>query len=127
MLGGCISIFVYTLIAINAVNICSDFINNENQQEVYRVVSEDLKDLGSKYLAENNFHIAVANWFRPEDGRMAFFTHEGDKEGIELESGSCEHIWEYYDSKVDENETKDKQYLFNHLICLNDPRAAVAM
>ena len=51
-LGGCASVILYVLVLINAFNIVSDFINDENQKEVNRLVSADLKELGQLALAD---------------------------------------------------------------------------
>ena len=41
-LGGCASLILYVLMLINTFNIVSDFINDDNQKEVNRLVSADL-------------------------------------------------------------------------------------
>ena len=53
--GGSLSILVYILILINFLTIFSDLVNNENQREIYRVVSEDYDTLGEKRLLKNDF------------------------------------------------------------------------
>ena len=51
--GGCITIIIYVLVAINAVKIFSDFINDENEREVNRVISANLKELGDFNIEDN--------------------------------------------------------------------------
>ena len=63
---------------------------------------------------------------------MAFFLEDADymkenEQAVELESGSCEHLWEYFDAKVDEKLPGGKRAMFDKLICLNDPNAVLAM
>ena len=57
-----------------------DFINDDNQREVYRVVSENFHDLGNHNLDENGYQFAVANYISLSIGRFAFF--------LETEQGS---------------------------------------
>ena len=52
-LGGCITILVYVLIAINSVKILTDFINDSNQTEINRILYEDITQQGEVNLYDN--------------------------------------------------------------------------
>ena len=69
--GGCVSLLVYVLIFVNFINVFSDFVNNENQREIYRVVSEDYSVLGEKPLLQNDFILWISNPFGPRFGRFS--------------------------------------------------------
>ena len=44
--GGFVSLLAYVLIIINSIQVISDFVNNENQREIYRIIQEDFNKLG---------------------------------------------------------------------------------
>ena len=54
LLGASITLLVYVLILINALNIVSDFVNQANQTEINRRIDAKLDELGSFSLVEND-------------------------------------------------------------------------
>lgn len=46
LFGSLVSVLTYVLILINALGICSDFINNDNQTEVTRKINVNVAGLG---------------------------------------------------------------------------------
>ena len=68
--GGCVTLLVYVLIAINTINICEDFLNNDNQREIYRVINEDFSKLGEHKLIESGFECIVGDLWGPKFGRF---------------------------------------------------------
>ena len=54
LFGASITLFVYVLILINALNIVSDFVNHANQIEINRRVDAKLDELGPFSLVEND-------------------------------------------------------------------------
>ena len=53
------TLFVYSLILVNTINISLDFINNDNQKENVRTSIENIEDQGTQYLADNKFDILI--------------------------------------------------------------------
>ena len=100
-IGGCATIILYILVSINAINILSDFINDENQKEVHRIISANYDDLGEVALLDQGVIIQVSsptifNNIKPEIGRMQYWqetseildTLESKKDPLDF--GSCD-------------------------------------
>ena len=103
--GGFITIVYYVLCAVNAVNICTDFMNNENQTEISRTISENMSKLGEQSFVERNFTVAVYDFQAPEFGRYEFFAEITDQEKgttsyveKQFETSSCDFLHEFFDS-----------------------------
>ena len=70
MVGSIVTVVVYTLIMINTITIGLDYLNNENQTEINRVIHLQPQSLGPIDLIENKFNIVAVNYLPPEIGHI---------------------------------------------------------
>ena len=133
--GGFVSLLIYVLIIINSINVMSDFINNENQREIYRVLQEDFDKLGEQNLVENRFDIMIINKGGPSFGRFAFDRFYMDSEtGQEvhepLEAIKCWSLWydffQYHVSEAVMESIGGLDALMWASSCLYDSKAKLA-
>ena len=74
--GAIATLFVYSLILVNTINISLDFINNDNQKENVRTSIENIEDQGTQYLADNKFDILIVKGRKapsPAIGTIKFY------------------------------------------------------
>lgn len=94
---------VYILILINSLNILSDFLNNENQTEINRIVDAKFEELGPYSIVDSDFIIAYIP-IDPSVGQLRLYqestdyTQESKKRRELLTFGSCETHRTIFDS-----------------------------
>ena len=73
--GAIATLFVYSLILVNTINISLDFINNDNQKENVRTSIKNIEDQGTQYLADNKFDILITEnrALSPAIGTIKFY------------------------------------------------------
>ncbi len=77
LFGAFITLIVYVLILINALNIVTDFVNQDNQTEINRRVDAKLSELGPFSLVEND--LTLVYWpIDPKVGQLKLYQYTED-------------------------------------------------
>ena len=110
--GSFMTITVYTLILINSITIGLAYLNNENQIEINRVISQEPESLGPMNFYDNGLDIAIFHSIPPEIGHLRIsktwidFDQFNPETGYILEeaieTSSCEHFMDRFYLRFDE-------------------------
>ena len=121
--GASVSLLVYVLILINALNIFSDFVNHENYKEINRRVDAKLDQIGPQSLVDNDFLLIYYPILDPRLGQLQFYqyTEKNQQNLVPITLGDCKAHKSIIESSFDADFlTKDGIDNISLMQCLND-------